>query len=1055
MRAGRGTSPRRGRRRTALGVLAGMLGTLVAGQLAGSTSARGAEPVGSLVVGEIERIFLSAPGDVYAGGQLVVGGQVVTVPRNLLIDLPANRVTLQQLFAQAPADCVTAVETGLASTDTCNVTHHGGIATIAANRTRAGDVIAGDVFIAKGVDVVSGTVTHVDVDGGWMRLNGEPGRPDTGVMVRLNDPTGRHTVQRGPGCAEGSDNCSADPRFALDADNYTNTFSTGYPLCLPSTVARTFTDDIDVDGDPGTTTLTAQAAADGTGDVLCPAENRNGANLVAADSRRLAPVVVGDWLQAEGNFEEVGGVRFLSAHTTTVSVPLQTRLAPDQPDYMYLEEAEIDAPGFQNQRARALLIGFATTPVPDVLFWSIHRDPARNAVHEFPLATSRGCDLAAGSCTGFGRGLFKIRYDSDFIQQPTSAKMSPCAQLRLDPRMGSGFCPDRPGDDEFAVLSPMPHELQGRTGRKLADTAGRLRTVDVNGHEATNGQYLFPLGIGLGGIAMPEAAEFDLGALKAPSNFEGLPWLMDRRLSPGGCQAGGCEGGPQPLDPFPVSGLDPRTQALNTILPGGAVPTGPLTDPYFTASRLSSVANRILSFVDPAVDNFNGDASLLAYPPRDPAAIGVTPTPSGVSGPVISGFTPTSGTARTTVQIGGVGLDTATSVAFNGSPALFAVLSAGRLAAVVPPAATSGPLTVELADGTVLTSAGTFIANGSSTAPSVVAMTPDHGPIGTTVTITGADMAGVTGVSFNGVDATGFAVGSGGASVTVNVPAGATDGPVTLRSAAGNADAGRFAVDASQAPVLETMAPDAGPPGTVVTLAGPGLGGVTEVRFGGVVAAGLTVVDARTLRAVVPPAAVTAPVELIGPAGTATSATPFTVQPLPAPPVASAGTDQLVPQGGRVTLDASGTTGATTLAWTQTSGPQVTLSDPAAARPTFTFPAAFTTVTFELLATNLGGSSVATVVVSAVPDRLSVTLAEFRTGTSRWSITGTASIIAADNVVTARAGSATGPVIGTAAVDATGAWAITVNGSGVPQTGSVVLSSTRGGQATATVRVRA
>jgi len=53
------------------------------------------------------------------------------------------------------------------------------------------------------------------------------------------------------GCPAGTDltvpsNCSADPRFTLDPDNYTNVFTTGYPLCIPSTEPRDFTDTLDV-----------------------------------------------------------------------------------------------------------------------------------------------------------------------------------------------------------------------------------------------------------------------------------------------------------------------------------------------------------------------------------------------------------------------------------------------------------------------------------------------------------------------------------------------------------------------------------------------------------------------------------------------------------------------------------------------------------------------------------------------------------------------------------------------------------------------------------------
>ena len=40
-----------------------------------------------------------------AAGTMVISGQYVTIPRNLLIDLAANRLTLWQFFDQAPAAC--------------------------------------------------------------------------------------------------------------------------------------------------------------------------------------------------------------------------------------------------------------------------------------------------------------------------------------------------------------------------------------------------------------------------------------------------------------------------------------------------------------------------------------------------------------------------------------------------------------------------------------------------------------------------------------------------------------------------------------------------------------------------------------------------------------------------------------------------------------------------------------------------------------------------------------------------------------------------------------
>jgi len=50
----------------------------------------------------------------------------VILPENLLLDLPANRLTLWQLFDQPPAGCKAAGESGLAKADKCNASGAGG-----------------------------------------------------------------------------------------------------------------------------------------------------------------------------------------------------------------------------------------------------------------------------------------------------------------------------------------------------------------------------------------------------------------------------------------------------------------------------------------------------------------------------------------------------------------------------------------------------------------------------------------------------------------------------------------------------------------------------------------------------------------------------------------------------------------------------------------------------------------------------------------------------------------------------------------------------------------
>ncbi len=88
-----------------------------------------------------------------------------------------------------------------------------------------------------------------------------------------------------------------------------------------------------------------------------------------------------------------------------------------------------------------------------------------------------------------------------------------------------------------------------------------------------------------------------------------------------------------------------------------------------------------------------------------------------------------------------------------------------------------------------------------------------------------------------------------------------------------------------------------------------------------------------------------------GAGNTSTDTFKITVSSPSAPPVANAGPDQtgVVPTS-TVTLDGTGSTFASTFAWTQTGGPAVTLTNAATANPTFVVPSATTSQTFTFSA---------------------------------------------------------------------------------------------------------
>ncbi len=549
---------------------------------------------GELISGTIDSMRVLNASDPFSEGEIVVSGQKVVIPRNLLIDLPANRLTLSEMFTGAPPAALALGESGLATLDQTKVNQ--GSATILANRQPDGTVIAGEVSIEKGGEVVTGIVTFIDYTDGYFVIDGAPGDPNTGIMIRINDPDGRYTIQQGRGC-DGGPNCSPDARYGVDPDNYTITATTGVPMTIPSTVPVSQRSGFDPVGDAAI--ANAASNGSGVGDPFAPQGNRLTPML---DSRFFAPINVGDSLTCEGNFEFIAGQYFLSVHTVFVHDALLTRRTPDQPDYFIWDEVEWDAPGFSNLRVKCLYIGFSSLSLPEVDMYALHvdRDTGENVEYVIGSTVNNPDTLNHGIAPLTAGNVFKINYDVDFINE-VDDRRSPCQNL-----INAGFGDRCPGgglthEENFNILSPISRELIGRSRHKASLLPGII-TRDINGNEATNGEYLTPVGIG-----HPEFGEIDLDALQSPFIFAGIPWNIDRRLGPGGC-GDACTPANTALEPFPVSNLDPRLQGL-------------LSAPITAQAR-----NRVFAF-----HPFAG-VNILPWPPNAPAPRPITPTLKPVPG---------------------------------------------------------------------------------------------------------------------------------------------------------------------------------------------------------------------------------------------------------------------------------------------------------------------------------------------------------------------------------------------------------------------------------------
>ena len=196
-----------------------------------------------------------------------------------------------------------------------------------------------------------------------------------------------------------------------------------------------------------------------------------------------------------------------------------------------------------------------------------------------------------------------------------------------------------------------------------------------------------------------------------------------------------------------------------------------------------------------------------------------------------------------------------------------------------------------------------------------------------------------------------------------------------------------------------------------------------------------------------------------GPGGTPAPVTVTVIVTGATAPRADAGTDQTVVRGRVVTLDASRSTAAETYSWRQVSGPAVTLSSGTVAKPTFSYPAqllpaapgpnvAFVfdnnPVVLEVTVRNPAGVSTARTTVRPQADAFTGLTVRYRTGNNEWRIAGNTTLLAGQRVTAVLGPNLNGRVIGTAAVDATGAFSIRVTGPVPGAITTVSLVSTTG-----------
>ncbi|QIX60235.1 hypothetical protein HER32_03125 [Hymenobacter sp. BT18] len=176
-----------------------------------------------------------------------------------------------------------------------------------------------------------------------------------------------------------------------------------------------------------------------------------------------------------------------------------------------------------------------------------------------------------------------------------------------------------------------------------------------------------------------------------------------------------------------------------------------------------------------------------------------------------------------------------------------------------------------------------------------------------TITLTGSNFTGTTGVSFNGTPAPGFVVVNN-TTLTVPLPAGASTGKIVVsKSGTRASSATDFIVNTG--PLVSSISPASGPVSQLITITGQNfVAGATTVRVGGVPATNVVVSSATALTATVglttpagpqPVVVTTAPGDsnptvlytVVVPAPTLTAFTPATGPPVGGGTLLVTGTD--------------------------------------------------------------------------------------------------------------------------------------------------------------------
>jgi hypothetical protein len=359
------------------------------------------------ITGAIESFAVNNISDPYSGGTMKVNGLSITIPRNLVITMPAAYLTVGQLFGGNPSS-------GLALADVP--------APIAAYEASIAGNIVGTTYIAglvgiaqQGLNGANGVIKSINYTTGELCVGSSAGVCNvTDARVYINDPSGRYGKSNGTGGKP-----VMDTRFSVDSDNPTIHAASGYPMCIPRFAPPTIDPNCPIGNRPGTLNtfvmsnlaLTVPPPFAGNPIPACGTSNTNNCN-----PNKQAPMKVGDYIGYSGILQKTSlGATFVAAYAIEVNVGIFTA-AGASPYYVYLD-APLTAtgpalcPGNAECQARIRTTVFMTDP---------SRTPALYAVDEDTsgFRTTRALIVPVTNTAQVGRFVFVVDKDARTLGLP-------------------------------------------------------------------------------------------------------------------------------------------------------------------------------------------------------------------------------------------------------------------------------------------------------------------------------------------------------------------------------------------------------------------------------------------------------------------------------------------------------------------------------------------------------------------------------------------------------------------------------------------------------------